>query len=263
MLESALMKSARKDASAWVAIPVSVITWVGAIIFTILYVLIGFLILFPITLIQGDLSRRLIHWSAILWARSIIAVTPVWKMRAEGIKNIDPKKTYLIVCNHQSMLDILIVAAKLPVLFKFLAKKELFDVPFLGWHMKLAKYIPVDRSNRTSRHQALVDLSDWLKKGASVLFFPEGTRSLDGEIHEFRAAAFKIARDAGVEILPVVVDGTGDALPKHSWLLKKHVEFQLSVLPSIDMKSVSDDEMDSVKDRVRESMIAKLKELRA
>jgi len=252
-----------QDASIWIAVPVSILTWVGAVLFTVFYVLIGFFILFPVTLLRGDHARKLIHWSAILWARSIIAVTPVWKMRAEGLQTIDQKKTYLIVCNHQSMLDILIVAAKLPVLFKFLAKKELFDIPFLGWHMKLAKYIPVDRSNRTSRHQALIDLSAWLSKGASVLFFPEGTRSIDGEIHEFRPAAFKLAREAGVEVLPVVVDGTGDALPKHSWLLKKHVEFRLSVLPSVPMKDVTDDEIEVVQERVRDAMIQKLKELRA
>lgn len=257
------MKTAQKDASAWIAIPVSLITWIGAVVFTVLYVLIGFFVLFPVTLIKKDPARKLIHWSAILWARSIIAITPVWKMRSEGFGHINPAKPYLIVCNHQSMLDILIVAAKLPLLFKFLAKKELFDIPFLGWHMKLAKYVPVDRANRTSRHKALVDLSDWLKQGASVLFFPEGTRSLDGEIHEFRPAAFKIARDAGVDILPVVVDGTGDALPKHSWLLKKHVEFRLSVLPVVSTQNLSDDDLEQAQIRVREAMIAKLKEIRA
>ncbi len=258
------MKSAPKDASIWIALPVSVLTWTGAVFFTVLYVLLGFFVLLPLSLLTDkNGSRRLVHWSAILWARSIIAITPVWKMRAEGLNLIDSKKAYLIVCNHQSMLDILIVAAKLPLLFKFLAKKELFDIPFLGWHMQFAKYIPVDRANRTSRHQALIDLSNWLKRGASVLFFPEGTRSLDGEIHEFRPAGFKIARDAGVEILPVVVDGTGDALPKHSWLLKKHVEFRLSVLPPVSMQGVADDAVDTIKEQVRESMIAKLKEIRA
>lgn len=252
-----------KDASIWIALPVSVLTWLGAVLFTVLYVLFGFLILFPVAWIQRDSARKMIHWSAILWARSIIAITPVWEMRADGLEQINRSKTYLIVCNHQSMLDILIVAAKLPVLFKFLAKKELFDIPFLGWHMQLARYIPVDRANRVSRHQALVDLSDWLKKGASVLFFPEGTRSLDGEVHEFRPAAFKIARDAGVEVLPVVVDGTGDALPKHSWLLKKHVEFRLSVLPPVALSGIADDQMDAVKENIRSAMIARLKEIRA
>lgn len=205
----------------------------------------------------------MVHWSAILWARSIIAITPIWKMKADGLENIDRSKNYLIVCNHQSMLDILIVAAKLPLCFKFLAKKELFSIPFMGWFMSLAQYIPVDRANRTSRHHALIDIAHWLKKRASVLFFPEGTRSLDGQIHEFRSAAFKLARDSHVEILPVVLDGTGDALPKHSWILKKRVQFHLSVLPPVNMADVGDSHIDAVRDRVRDAMIHRLKEIRA
>lgn len=257
------MKTDQKDAPLWLAIPVSFMAWLGAVVYTIFYVLVGALVLLPISLLLDKGTRKSIHWSAVLWARSIIMITPLWRMQIEGLEKIDKRKTYLIVANHQSMLDILILAAGLPVLFKFLAKKELFSIPFLGWHMRLARYIPVDRANKTSRHQALVDLANWLKKGASVLFFPEGTRSLDGEIHEFRPAAFKIARDMGAEILPVVVDGTGQALPKHSWLLKKRTCFHLSVLNPVSLTDISDEQLETVKSEVRKKMMMRLSEIRA
>ena len=257
------MKTEPKDVSLGLALLVSFVAWLGVIVYTIFYVLVGALILFPISLVIDRGTRKLVHWSAILWARSIIMVTPLWRMEMNGLEKIDKNKTYLIVANHQSMLDILILSAGLTVPFKFLAKKELFQIPFLGWHMSLARYIAVDRSSKVSRHQALVDLDYWLKQKANVLFFPEGTRSLDGEIHDFRLAAFKIARDANVEILPVVLDGTGQALPKHSWLLKKRTCFHLSVLDPVSVSQVPDAKLDEVKETIRVNMIAHLRSIRA
>ena len=126
------MKTAQKDAAMWVALPTSLVTWFGTIFFTIPCFLFGLFVILPLSFLVDKGTRKHVHWSAVLWSRAIIAVTPVWRMRSEGFENIDPKKTYLIVCNHQSMLDILVVAARLPILFKFLAKKELFKLPFLG-----------------------------------------------------------------------------------------------------------------------------------
>lgn len=257
------MKTEYKDAPLWLAIPISIVSWVATAIFAVFFVLLDLIVLLPLSALIDKGTRNLIHWGAIGWAKGIIAFTPVWKADVDGLQNIEKGKSYLIVCNHQSMLDILVLAARLPLLFKFLAKKELFSIPFVGWHMSLAKYIAVDRESVGSRHKALLDLSSWLKKGASVLFFPEGTRSPDGQIRAFKPAAFKAARDAGVDILPVVIDGTGDALPKHSLWLKKHARFQLSILPSVSMKDVSNEKIETIQEQIRQMMMTQLHQIRS
>ena len=257
------MKRAQQDAPLWLAIPISCVTWFATGFFAVVAVIIDVLILLPISFFKDKGTRSSIHYSAVMWARGIIACTPIWRCQTSGLEKIAPKKQYLVMCNHQSLLDILIVAARLPVLFRFLAKKELFGIPFMGWHMSLAKYIPVERASKTSRHRALMSIDEWLRKGSSILFFPEGTRSLDGEIHDFRPAAFKIARDRGVTILPIVVDGPGTALPKNSLLLKKPTCFYLSALDPVEMKDVPAEKVNDVMHQVRESMIVRLHEIRA
>lgn len=256
------MKRNEQDASLWLAIPISFVTWSATFLFTVVAVIIDVLILLPVSYFKDKGTRSFVHYSAVYWARCIIACTPIWRSKVDGLKHIKPGQQYLVMCNHQSLLDILIVAARLPVLFRFLAKKELFSIPFMGWHMSMAKYIPVERTSKTSRHRALMQIDEWLARGSSILFFPEGTRTPDGEIHDFRPAAFKIASDRGVTILPIVVDGPGTALPKKSLLLKKPTCFYLSILEPVPMKDVPADQINDVMHRVRESMIAKLKQIR-
>ncbi len=256
------MKRAQHDAPLLLAIPISLVTWFATAFFAVIAVLCDILFLLPISHFRDKGTRSFVHYSAVAWAKAIIACTPIWESKVDGLERIERNKQYLVMCNHQSLLDILVVAARLPVLFRFLAKKELFGIPFMGWHMSLAKYIPVERTNKTSRHQALIRIDEWLGKGSSILFFPEGTRSLDGEIHDFRPAAFKIARNRGVTILPIVVDGPGTALPKNSLLLKKPTCFYLSVLDPVPMENVPVDQINDVMRQVRESMVTRLREIR-
>ncbi len=257
------MKRTQHDAPLLLAIPISFVTWFSTAFFAVIAVICDVLFLLPISHFKDKGTRSFVHWSAVAWAKAIIACTPIWKSKVDGLQRIERGKQYLVMCNHQSLLDILVVAARLPVLFRFLAKKELFSIPFMGWHMSFAKYIPVERTSKTSRHRALIKIDEWLGKGSSILFFPEGTRSLDGEIHDFRPAAFKIARDRGVTILPIVVDGPGTALPKNSLLLKKPTCFYLSVLEPVPMKDLPADQVNGVMHQVRESMIKRLSEIRA
>ncbi len=262
MLEFRIMKREQSDAPLFLAIPISFVTWFATGFFAVVAVIIDVLVLLPISFFIDKGTRSVIHYSAVMWARGIIGCTPIWKSKVDGLECIDRKQQYLIMCNHQSLLDILIVAARLPILFRFLAKKELFSIPFMGWHMSLAKYIPVERTSKTSRHRALMQIDAWLRRGSSILFFPEGTRSVNGEIHDFRPAAFKIARDRGVTILPIVVDGPGTALPKKSLILRKPTCFYLSVLDPVPMKDVPADQVNQVMHQVRESMIERLREIR-
>lgn len=197
------------------------------------------------------------HKTAVAWAKAIVYTSPVWSFKIRGTEYIDPKKHYVIVANHQSLLDILVVLAALKPHFKFMAKKELFSIPFIGWHMAAAGYIPILRSSRTSGKDAMDKARGWLGKKVSVLFFPEGTRSVNGQIKEFKAGAFRVANEMKVEILPVVLDGTGEAVPKNTWTLNKITQFQVKIGKPIQAKDVTE-----TKTAVREQMIKTLEELR-
>ncbi|MFA5391553.1 MAG: lysophospholipid acyltransferase family protein, partial [Candidatus Omnitrophota bacterium] len=169
---------------------------------------------------------------------------------------------YIIVANHQSLLDILAVCAALPINFKFLAKRELFQIPLMGWAMASAGYIPVDRASHKSGREAMMRITRVLEEGVSVLLFPEGTRSPDGKIRAFKMGAFKLALDNKVEILPVVVDGTGQALPKKSWLVKKKSTFIVSIGKPVPIENAGDGSMEEVKEKIRHEMTARLARLR-
>ncbi|MDD5216818.1 MAG: lysophospholipid acyltransferase family protein [Candidatus Omnitrophica bacterium] len=223
----------------------------------------GLMIGMPLTLVfDRGRSGRFMHAITILWAKMILWSCPLWRLKVEGKRYLARGANYLVIANHQSMLDILIVLAGLPLNFKFLAKEVLYSVPFIGWHMALAGYMKVDRSSHESGRKAILEAPRWLKKGVSVLLFPEGTRSVDGKIHAFKMGAFKIASAGNAKILPVVLDGTGDALPKRSWRVERITQFRLSVGKPITIKDDGHG-LEKTKDAIREEMIARLSRMRS
>lgn len=240
----------------------SVVMWGGVSVLTIFFALLDIFIVWPLCLLMGDKTRSMIHAVSRIWASGIINWNPLWRLAVSGQANIQKGKNYIIVANHQSLLDILAVAASLPLHFKFLAKRELFYIPFMGWAMGLAGYIPVDRSSHDSGKKAVFRISDLLKRGLSVLLFPEGTRSPDGKIHAFKMGAFKLARENNVEILPIVIEGTGPALPKKSMLLRKRSIFVVSIGKPVSMTESGDSSLDEKKEKVRHEMIARLEKIR-
>ena len=255
------MTSSENSTLGLLGIPLSLLAWLVIYFVTIVFSLAG-LILLPLSIFFDRGTRRLMHRVAVGWAHAVLATSPVWAMRREGMENIIPGQPYVIVANHQSLLDIFVVLAALPLHFKFMAKKELFPIPFIGWHMALAGYIPIDRTSRESGQKAMDMARAWLGRGVSVLFFPEGTRSLNGEIQDFKMGAFKIAQECDRAILPIVIDRTGDAVPKKSWRLRKKTKFYLSVGRRV---RVEDDRLESLKklqEAVRQEMIQRLAGMR-
>ena len=247
----------------WDGIFYSVVMWGGTIFLTTLFALLDLLVAFPLSLLldrQG--TRRMVHQNSIRWARSIIGFSPIWHRVVTGREHLQKGKHYIIVANHQSLLDILAVCAALPINFKFLAKRELFQIPLMGWGMASAGYIPVDRGSHKSGREAMHRINRVLGKGVSVLLFPEGTRSPDGKIHAFKMGAFKLARDNKIEILPVVVDGTGQALPKKSLLIKKKSTFIVSIGKPVSLDDFADSSMEEAKEKIRHEMAARLARIR-
>ncbi len=231
-------------------------------VLTLFFSLLDLFIVLPVCLLTGDKTRRRIHTVSTFWARGIIKWSPLWRLAVSGRTNIQKGKNYIIVANHQSLLDILAVAAALPLHFKFLAKKALFYIPFMGWAMACAGYVPVDRSNHDSSKKAVLRIRELLKRGLSVLLFPEGTRSPDGRIHAFKMGAFKLAFENDVEILPVVVEGTGTALPKKNMFLRKRSIFIVSIGKPVSVKGAGERPLEETKEKIRHEMIARLEKIR-
>lgn len=241
----------------------SLYMWSGTIFLTSLFATLDLLVVFPLSLLLDRPGTRWrVHQNSIRWARSIIGFSLIWRMVVTGHEHLQKGKHYIIVANHQSLLDILVVCAALPINFKFLAKRELFQIPLMGWGMASAGYIPVDRASHKSGREAMHRINRVLGRGVSVLLFPEGTRSPDGKIHAFKMGAFKLARDNKIEILPIVVDGTGQAMPKKSWLIKKKSTFIVSIGKPVSLDDFADSSMDEAKEKIRHQMIGRLAQIR-
>ncbi|MDD5226728.1 MAG: lysophospholipid acyltransferase family protein, partial [Candidatus Omnitrophica bacterium] len=166
----------------WDGLIYSGVLWSGVSFLTLIFAMLDLLIALPLSLVFDRGTRWKIHQNSIRWARLIIAWSSIWRIAVTGREHLQQGKHYVLVANHQSLLDILAVCAALPINFKFLAKRELFQIPFMGWAMAAAGYIPVDRGSHKSGREAMHRINRVLKKGVSVLLFPEGTRSPDGKI---------------------------------------------------------------------------------
>ena len=246
----------------WKSLFYSVVLWSVTCLLTLFISLLDLLVAFPLSLFLDHGTRRQVHLNSILWSRMIIALSYIWRLEVHGLEHLQKGKHYILIANHQSMLDILAVCAALSLNFKFLAKRELFQIPFMGWAMSSAGYVPVDRASHRSGRDAMRRINQVLQKGVSVLLFPEGTRSLDGKIQAFKMGAFKLARDNKIEILPIVIDGTGQALPKKSWLIRKKSVFVVSIGKPVSLDDFADSSMDDAKEKIRHEMISRLEKLR-
>ncbi len=196
---------------------------------------------------------RRVHNAASRWGRTIIKMMPGWKLTVEGRENLPSQtETVVIVANHESMSDIC-ATYHLGLQFRWLSKEGVFKVPGVGQAMYWAGYVPVRRGVRESHAQAMVESGERLRNGISMFFFPEGTRSMNGQVKAFKNGAFKLARDAQVRVLPVAIHGAGDLLPKGKALPgKAHV--QIKILPLVPPPSPTGD-LDEYAAEVRERII--------
>lgn len=160
---------------------------------------------------------------------------PAWKVLITGREKIHPEKTYVVVSNHQSQLDIL-VSFGLFFPFKWVSKAEIFRVPFIGWNMTLNRYIKIRRGDKQSVRMMLSDCEKAIAAGSSVFFFPEGTRSKSGRLKTFKTGAFSLAKKMKVPILAIAINGTKDALPKYSMSFHGGCDIHLKVIGEIPYK---------------------------
>ena len=149
------------------------------------------------------------------WGRIVLWITPA-KVKRTGLHHVEPHQSYVVVANHQSTYDILLVYGYLPLDFKWVMKIELRKMPFVGFACEKMGHIYVDRRNRKASILAMQEARDKLVNGTSVFFFPEGTRSNGSDLIPFKKGAFRMARDLQLPILPVSIDGADDIMPKGS-----------------------------------------------
>ncbi len=183
------------------------------------------------------------------------------KLTISGMGNARPHTTYLIVCNHQSSIDVPL-ASFVPVDCKFLGKDVLFRIPVVGWMMRMSKDVPVSRADTHSAARALIHCAKLMRDGCSVLVFPEGTRSYDGNLLPFSDAPFKVAIRQGVSILPVVLDGTGSYLPRSAFLFSERCPIHFSILPPVSVEGCGLKGAPELAERVRNLMTEELARIR-
>ena len=209
-----------------------------------------------------DKKRVVVH-KISKWLTDILFVfAPGMRRDVIGMENIDPKQAYVVVLNHQSMVDILSIY-NLPLVFKWVSKKEVYRIPLVGRLLLMHGDIVINRASAKEAMQLVHSKGkEWLKKGASVSIFPEGTRSKDGEIHNFKAGAFILAKDAGVPILPIVLDGTNTLIRK-GWMINWRNRITIKVLPPISAEEVQNRDIKDVMAQVKEDMVNTLAQIRA
>jgi len=226
------------------------------------------LILFwlPLLAVIRVFDRDPAHYRTGRWFRRLGAtmtvVNPVWHIDVSGETIAQPRRPYVVVSNHQSNIDIPAIS-RLPWEMKWVAKAELFRMPVVGWMMRLAGDIPVDRGAKASRARVLALARSVLVKKCSVMFFPEGTRSQDGRVYGFNAGAFRLAIKAGVPVLPLVVDGSHDALPKNTWKFGDPRTIRVKVLPPVETANLKRGDTEMLTDEVRGQIVAQVAAWRA
>ena len=198
-----------------------------------------------------DSSGNIQHACARTWALIVLRVCGV-SLTVSGDSQLRLDATYVFCVNHQSHMDIPVLLAALPIPFRFAAKKELFRIPFLGWHLLRSGHIAIDRRNPHAAVKSFRGASESLRGGASLAFFPEGATSLDGTIKPFKAGGFVLAGQSKAAVVPVTICGSRAVLlPKTYHVRGGRVEVTLGT--PIPSGGYSPKELTT---RVREEIVA-------
>ena len=187
-------------------------------------------------------------------------LNPLWKFKTSGQLPANKRNPYVMVSNHESFVDMLLLS-HLKMEMKYLSKESFLRIPLVGWMMKMSGDVSVLRGDRSSGAAALIVCEKWLKRKMSVMIFPEGTRSFDGEMRGFKDGAFILAIRTQTPMLPVVVHGTRSALRKSDWRMGD-TKAEVRVLEIIETTGMTLDDVPALRERVRDAMIAEIAKMR-
>jgi len=232
------------------------------------FVTLSSIAIFPVALLVWALTvlfdRKLVvlHRFTCLWASLYTWLNPAWRVHIEGREKIRDDTAYVMVANHQSLLDILVLF-RLFVHFKWVSKIENFRVPCIGWNMSLNRYIKLRRGDKESIDEMMQACERTLRAGSSIMMFPEGTRSHDGRLRQFKHGAFTLAQRTGTPLLPIVVEGTADALPKRGFVLQGRHAIRIRVLDPVPHASFATTPIETLTAQVRTLFAQELREAAA
>jgi 1-acyl-sn-glycerol-3-phosphate acyltransferase len=245
-----------KEAGAFV---VSVVFW-G-------FILLTSTALFPCALLiralTSPLDKRLVllHRFTCFWASLYTWLNPLWKVTVTGREKVRPNLAYVMISNHQSLVDILVLF-RLHTHFKWVSKIENFRIPLVGWNMSLNRYIKLDRESMKSHLRMMRDCEKALNAGSSVMIFPEGTRSPDGRLRPFKEGAFELALRTKKPLLPIVILGSTQALPKRGFILRGTHLIKMKILDPLPYESFSDLNSAAMRQKVYTLMHSELERMR-
>jgi 1-acyl-sn-glycerol-3-phosphate acyltransferase len=206
-----------------------------------------------------DPHKAVLHRFTCFWASLYTWFNPAWPVVVVGREKIRPDEAYVMVANHLSLLDILVLF-RLFSHFKWVSKLENFRVPLIGWNMSLNGYIKLKRGDRVSVKRMFRDCEETLAAGSSIMMFPEGSRSPNGRLRAFKPGAFELAQRCRRPILPIVIEGTADALPKRGFVLQGRHPIRVTVLDELAVGSFRRDTPEQLGMRVRRLIAAQLGE---
>jgi len=198
-----------------------------------IYILYQYLIAFPLlwvwTMFVAIITIAFSHWNKAIWLNRFIsfwARTFLWAffipVSVTGLENIKKGQSYIFIANHQSMFDIWTIYGWLPVTFRWLMKQELRKIPFVGTACKMLGHVFIKRGSATAARESLMIVEKTLQDGICTVIFPEGTRSLDGQVGPFKKGAFRIALDLNLPIIPISLSGCFDVLNKNAGYVHRH-----------------------------------------
>lgn len=212
----------------------SIVYWAFVVV-TMPVLFLGALAVFLAT-VAFDRRRVALHLYSCFWASLYVWCNPLWRARFEGRGRIPWHGPAVLVANHRSMLDILVLYGLFRP-FKWVSKASMFQVPIVGWNMWINDYVAVRRGDPESVRKMMAHCRAHLARGMPVMIFPEGTRSRDGHLQAFKDGAFRLAHDAGCPVVPIAVSGTGEALPKNGLVLRSRMDARVRVLAALDAKA--------------------------
>jgi len=187
------------------------------------------------------------------WAKFLLWVSGT-KTEVHGLEKLDANQPYIYMANHQSNFDILAISAIIPGTTRYIAKKELFKVPFFGLGMQLAGIIKIDRGNKEEAKNSISQAIQRIKKGVSVIIFPEGTRSKDGKIQPIKKGGIVLAIDGHIPIVPIVISGSFHIMDKSSLKLRSG-KIKFDILEPIHTDTFTYDDRNKLTELIHEKFI--------
>jgi 1-acyl-sn-glycerol-3-phosphate acyltransferase len=205
-----------------------------------------------------DSGGRWQHACARFWSRLILKTSGV-KVRVEGLEHVKPGAPAIFCVNHQSAMDIPVLLVSLPFQFRFVAKRSLFQYPFLGWHLRRSGHIAVYRERPGHARRSLDEAVRKIREGHPVVMFPEGERSRTGEILPFKPGAFHLALRAGVPVVPVTLNGTMAVLRPDTFHVRPG-RVEMIVHPPIPTAGLRSEHVHRLAERVRDQVLSRFKQ---